>query len=336
MESPMQNFPLPRPNAARPETLLLFAALAPSSHNTQPWKFEVDERSLYLYADRRHQLPVCDPDGRELHISCGCALFNLRVAIAEAGCHSEVTLLPQTIEPDLLAEIVVSDDEQRNDRELALLFPAIFPRRTYRRRFEERSVPGGLLQRLRAAVSAEGAHLDLIEDEEAREATADLVAQADERQWADNDWRLELADWMHERRRGDGLVVPRFTETISHTIIRSFDMGNGIAARNRELADGSPVLALLSSSEDSPQAWLKTGMALEHALLLAQLEGVQASYLNQPIQVPDTRPRLQSLLGSSGRPQLLLRMGYTGEELPPTPRRLPEDFIHNRRRTLFG
>ena len=91
-----------------------------------------------------------------------------------------------------------------------------------------------------------------------------------------------------------------------------------------------------SSAEDTPRAWLQAGMALERVLLLAQLEGVQASYLNQAIQVAALRPQLQSLLRRQGPPQVMLRMGYADELPPPTPRRTPGEIMRRQRRSLFA
>jgi hypothetical protein len=324
----MQDYALPRPSADRPDTLILFAALAPSSHNTQPWQFEVDGRVVRLYADQRHQLKVCDPDARELVISCGCALMNLRVAAAEAGCAVDLRLLPDDSAEDLLAELEVTPaaDGERVDRALASLFPALFSRRTFRKRFNEQPVDPTLLARLAAAADTEGACFRVL-DPAQRETAVELIIEGDELQWANSEWRTELASWMHPRRSGDGLVIPPFTETVAQTIIRSFDMGNGIAARDRQLAEGSPVLALFSSDRDDTEAWLQVGMALERVLLSAQLEQVQASYLNQPVQVPSLRPRVQAMVDSGGAAQVLLRMGYATERLHPTPRRTPGQVI---------
>ena len=55
------------------------ATLAPSIHNTQPWRFRLGRHSLEMLADPDRQLRVIDPGGRQLMISCGCALFNARV-----------------------------------------------------------------------------------------------------------------------------------------------------------------------------------------------------------------------------------------------------------------
>jgi hypothetical protein len=52
------------------------AACAPSAHNTQPWRYAITRGSLNLYTDETRRLRVLDPRGRQLLISCGCALFN--------------------------------------------------------------------------------------------------------------------------------------------------------------------------------------------------------------------------------------------------------------------
>jgi hypothetical protein len=55
--------------------------------------------------------------------------------------------------------------------------------------------------------------------------------------------------------------------------------------------------------------------------------GLQASYLNQPVQVAALRPRLADLAGTRDMPQILLRMGYTDERLKPSPRRPVGDMV---------
>jgi hypothetical protein len=84
------------------------------------------------------------------------------------------------------------------------------------------------------------------------------------------------------------------------------------------------VLAVLGTETDTPLEWLSAGQALGRVLLRARAEGIDASYLNQPIEVPELRPRLRDTIGASGLPQLLLRMGY-GPEVRPTPRRPVEE-----------
>ena len=50
-----------------------FAALAPSVHNTQPWRFVAGPHTLEVHTDPQRNLGYLDPDGRQMHISCGLA-----------------------------------------------------------------------------------------------------------------------------------------------------------------------------------------------------------------------------------------------------------------------
>src|SRR3954451_21960893 len=83
------------------------ATLAPSVHNTQPWRLHLTGNSLELRADRTRQLTVLDGTGRQLAISCGCALFNARVLLAAAGYQPTVQRLPDPADQNLLARLTI-------------------------------------------------------------------------------------------------------------------------------------------------------------------------------------------------------------------------------------
>jgi nitroreductase len=305
--------------------LVAAAVRAPSSHNTQPWIFRVTPEGLELMADRTRALPVNDPHDRELVMSCAAALFNLRVAAAAEGLGAWVRVRPDPDRPDLLASVHVDADAGPRP-ELADLAPAIPRRRTYRKAFDDREVESGAAHELILAAREEGASLRVLEDVVLRDRTAELVAEGDAVQWSDPSWRRELAAWMHPRREGDGLAVPTLAAPIARLVVRTFDMGGGVAAKDQELADASPLLAVLATASDGVGDWLAAGQALERVLLTATMRGLQASYLNQPVQVPALRSRLAD--GTGVRfPQALLRFGYPEEELEPTPRRPVEEVL---------
>ena len=301
------------------------AVLAPSSHNTQPWRFRIADAAIDLFADRTRALPANDPEDRELTISCGCALLNLRVAAAAEGLAVAVSLLPDPAEPDWLARVAVNPQTHRPLKETELS-EHIEGRRTYRKRFEATPVGDTVIAQLAEATRSEGAWLLPLSKEEERQAVARLVAEGDAVQWANPSWRRELAAWMHPRRRGDGLTVPGLAGPLAQFVVRTFDMGGGVGAKDRELADASPLLAVLGTERDDAHAWLSAGQALEHTLLTACKLGLQASYLNQPVQVASLRPQLQNLTGG-GFPQIVLRLGYPSSEITATPRRPVEDVL---------
>jgi hypothetical protein len=51
------------------------------------------------------------------------------------------------------------------------------------------------------------------------------------------------------------------------------------------------------------------------------MDGAAASYLNQPIEIPSLRYKVEALLGCTCAPQLILRLGYPRRGDRPTPRR---------------
>jgi hypothetical protein len=302
------------------------AVLAPSSHNTQPWFFLLGEPYVDLLADRTRALPINDPHDRELTISCGCALLNLVLAAAARKFRVENRLLPDADERDWLARVSLTHEPGEPVPE-ADLARYIGVRRTCRTRFESRPIAKDAVDAMVGAAAAEGAWLRPLLSEELRERAAALVVEGDALQWSDRDWRRELAAWMHTRSMGDGLPMSAFTAPVAQMVVRNFNMGGGVGSKDRELAESSPLLAVLGTDGESPRDWLAAGQALQRVLLVGCSFGLRASYLNQPIQVASLREQVRELAGDGGFPQILLRFGYGDTPLSPAPRRPIEDVI---------
>ncbi len=307
--------------AQRLGVLATWATLAPSSHNTQPWLFRVAGTTLELLADRSRALPVVDPHDRELTISCGAALGILRLAAEALGERIEVTVSPSQ---EVLARVAHRGLGVPGD---AAILDAIRARRTTRTAFAAEPVPVALMLEADAEAAAAGATLRWMVSDADRHGLAELVAEGDRAQLADAAFRAELADWMHSRRAAsrDGLSagafgMPDMMSAVSAMVIRRFDMGEGQAARDRALAEGSPALAAVTTPADTPSDWLAAGDALARVLVRLGRAGFTASYLNQPVEVPALRARLAEALGTHEAPQLLLRVGR-GPALPPSVRR---------------
>lgn len=306
---------------------LRYAVLAPSNHNTQPWHFILDGDSVNLCADRLRSLPVVDPFDRELIMSCGAALFNLRVVLSYFGLAYAITLFPSRADPDVLAHLRIVHGGYR-DTGLAPLFPAIAHRVTTREIFADEPLPPLIQQQLVDAAEAEGAQAICVEHAPMRESLAELVAEADRIQFDDPRFRRELASWIHPRRREDGMpalstgmtVLLDLAAPLLASVIRTFDLGGGLAAAHHALAAGSPLLICLATPTDDAPAWLAAGQALERLLLVAVNAGITASYLNQPIELSALRERLRIALAIDAVPQLLLRVGR-GKPAPHSPRR---------------
>ncbi|MFI5067588.1 MAG: hypothetical protein ACHP9Z_26905 [Streptosporangiales bacterium] len=155
-----------RPAGRRGDVAVSFgvraAVAAPSVHNSQPWYFSSRENVIRLHADPRRQLPQADPAGREMVISCGAALFNLRQAMRRLGFAACVTLLPEPSRPDLLAEIRWGRHAPPTPGEVAL-YRSIRLRHTHRGHFTSEMRSALALDLVRVA-RQEQAELSVIYD----------------------------------------------------------------------------------------------------------------------------------------------------------------------------
>lgn len=291
------------------------AVRAPSSHNTQPWLFEVAPGRVDVLADRTRALPVNDPFDRELTISCGAALFNLELAAWAQGFRPILAPFPDPSDLDVVARVTFHEagsDEARH----RTLYAAIEQRHTTRTAFELGDISELRLALDRAAVEHD-VHLLLDVD---RDVLADFVAEGDRAQFADPHWRRELASWMHPRRRGDGMVVPEVVGLATKAVVTVANLGSSTARSDVRLIVEAPLVAVLTTDADDANSWLETGRALQHLLLTAAADGVHAGYENQPCQVTAIRSRLHAAL-DAGFPQIIVRLGHHDFPRHRSPRR---------------
>jgi nitroreductase len=309
------------------DDLVRAAVAAPSMHNTQPWRFRVDEASqtIELYADAERQLAYGDPTGRAVHIACGAALFNLRLAAAAHSRQAVVQLLPDPGQPLLLAVIRLGRGRRAGHVE-AELHAAIPLRHTNREPFSGRRVPPGVLAELTEAAGIEGAilhHLDLAE----ASRVLQLAAEAERAQLADPRYRAELARWAGGDRDSDGIPAtalgPRSPD--STTPVRDFTPWHEPGGFRYAWFEEHPQLAVLSTHSGHRAAWLRAGQSLQRVLLTATARGISASPLTQPLETGEAwlvrDPRSGTEL-----PQMILRLGY-GLPVQSSPRRPVGDVL---------
>lgn len=297
------------------------ATLAPSVHNTQPWRLALRDGALEIHADSQRQLRVLDPTRRQLLISCGCALFNARVALAADGYDAIVERLPDPNQPDLIARLRLP--ESRSDWvPIGELAPMIARRHTNRREFvPEEVVSAKTIFELVSAAKAEDCELFVIADPGHRTAAAALSQEADALQNGNPAYRAELRAWTSDDpQRRDGvpaMAVPHTDEGSGDDIpireddipIRDFDTTGMGWLPTRRQPTMSQCLLLLGTASDDPASWLRAGEALERIWLHATLDNYVASPLTQVIEVPRTRQRLRTELGLAMYPHILLRVG---------------------------
>lgn len=319
--------------------LVRYAILAPSSHNTQPWKFELRDDGIGVYADYTRRLPVADPGSRELLMGVGAAIFNLRVAAAHFhfDCRVDYNHSGDSERPLAFLSLSPMQPGRNPDPSLDRLFPWLVKRHTNRNPFLVSRVPETVLARLRMVSEGTQTLLHVSTDGSLNQQVADLVAAADIMQQADPSFRQENAEWVRTNwtRRTDGVPgaaigVRGVTSALAPWATRVLDLGKIRAAADKNLCVQAPGLMILQG-EDSVPLWLEVGEVLERLLLSIMNEGLQYSFFNMPIELPELRNRLRGLLGLTSWPQLLLRIGYCLIDPAPTPRRPLEDVLMKKR-----
>ncbi|MGW1957881.1 Acg family FMN-binding oxidoreductase [Streptomyces sp. NPDC001920] len=324
-----------RPLDEKTVTLLVAeATAAPSMHNAQPWRFRhlSGERVLLLRADPGRAMPRSDPDNRALHIGCGAALFNLRVAAAHAGLVPEATLLPEPDDPLLLAAVHLADPpENTQDEELTRLHPAIRQRHTSRHPFSEKDIPDDVQASLRNAAAQEGAVL-LFPGAWHAETVLDLVSDAESRDTLDTDANEDLVRWTRLGPEADTAVdgVPEYAfgprKRDGKAPVRDFAGRRPVADRGTTTFEHTPHLALLSTPGDGRADWLRAGQALERVLLEATLVDLATSLTSHALEDRELRLLARDPAAGTGQVQMVLRLGY-GPRGPATPRRPVRDVL---------
>jgi hypothetical protein len=317
-----------RPILARQADYLIgVAGRAPSLHNTQPWHFTVNGDAIELHADASRQLHV-DPDGREMVVSCGAALYGLRLAVRSLGYVPEVELLPGPVGQQVLARVRPGLPSPMTSDERKLLH-AVPHRHTHRGPFEPGPLPALLLPQLRDDVQAEGATLIEIEPGPAREELIALVAASGRSQDRDPRSRAETWRWSREQTSParDGVPAHAFPAEPSREAgrlpQRDFDLGRGLGLLPTG-GPAAPVLAVLFTPGDGEEDWLHAGQALQRLLLHAASQWVFASLNSQPLEDVATRKLIRDRLALPGAPQMLLALGVS-RTAHPTGRRPAAD-----------
>jgi len=300
------------------------AVLAPSSHNTQPWRFVRRGEVLELWLDRTRHLDVVDPLRRQLVISCGCALYNARVAVRAEGHSDKVALFPRADQPDLLAELRLGlpREATNDDRDLLAAIPR---RHTNRREFLDRPVAAETAVALARAARAERTRMVRLSPQRKHEL-AELVAECDRRRFAEPAYRAQVGEWLVPagRLRKDGIP---FAEKeygnaewfgMKRTLANP-GLGEQVATLEADRIESAPLVVVMSTEADEDIDWVDCGQALQAVLLRATQLGLAAAFVDQLLEYEDLHAQVKAMTATDLMPQMALRIGYA----PPLERVAP-------------
>ncbi|WP_327727005.1 nitroreductase family protein [Streptomyces sp. NBC_00487] len=313
------------PDAATVESLLAAAVAAPSIHNTQPWRFRLDRDSqvLEVHSEPARTLPLADPMHRAQYLSVGAALFNLRLAAVHRGWRPEVRLLPDPHVPGLLAAVRLTGPLTADDQPCDPgLHEAIARRHTSRMPFTGRPVPEPIVAEMAAAARAGGARLH-VPDIAGTRRLLRLTAAAEARHHAHPGRTAETLAWINPPGAGAPYGIPVTAlgppDAAGRMPMRDFTGALPALRRPALWFERHVQLALLWTSHDRREDWLRAGQALQYVLLTATARGLRTSLLHQAMEWPDLRTAMALPRPRRCHPHVLIRFGY-GPEGAGTPR----------------
>jgi hypothetical protein len=315
---------LPPPERAAIATeLVRYATLAPSSHNTQCWKFRLEEGAITILPDFTRRCPAVDPDDHHLFVSLGCATENLVEAAAALGLKAEAAFDPLTEGVRIRLEPAPPVSSAR--------FQAIVQRQSTRAEYDGRPLSKEDLAQLERAGTTPQVGLLILPDRARIEQVLDYVVQGNSAQMSDPAFVDELKRWIRFSgqdavRLGDGLFAASSGNPVVPTWLgeRMFSLFFTPKAENdkymRQLRSSAGVAVFVGQTSDKAH-WVEVGRACERFALQATTMGVRCAFVNQPVEVTALRPQFAALLGlGERRPDLVVRFGR-GPTLPPSLRR---------------
>ncbi len=314
--------------------LVRLSTLAPSGHNTQPWKFAVTPNEIRIYPDLTRRVPVVDPDNRELWISLGGALENLIIAAECTGYQTETTYALNGMADDYISVSLKQTGPKPVGQ--SLLFNAIPVRQCTRNEYDRKPIAPADLKKLETMATGTGV-TPMLFTGAAMEPILEYVNAGNDRQMTDDRFKRELRDWI---RFSNGEAISTMDGLASHASgnpsiprwLASLFIGSMLNPKAQSKKDdgfirSSSGLMLLVSVKNDKTAWIETGRAYERFALLATAMGVKNAFVNQPCEVPVLRAQVQSYLNLNGAfPQLLFRFGH-GPAMPHSLRRPVEQVL---------
>lgn len=337
-----QQFFLTKTVSEKMEFLLRFAILAPSSHNTQPWRFHIDEqgKSITIFADFSRRLVQSDATGRMLYIALGCALENIFISADHYGMTAMAEYNPKlAVElPEFVVKIYLQDGGVRMFSED--VFNAIPHRASYRAAYQEKEISREYRENLYILAKKENVHLEVMTSVEGKNALAEIGGEGMKNCMHGRAFRWELAHWLRSNitrafdgMPGEGHEMSLPISLLAPFVLRFIDVSEVEKKKAIRRIKNFPAVGVLSG-EDNALAWVKTGQALQRILLDLTAHDMAASIMVAAIEDGTARTKLTEFLRhragqaqGTSLPQMFFGFGYPVKQAPHSPRRKVENML---------
>lgn len=326
-----KDFPKRGSFAEQAKFLLGYAILAPSSHNTQPWKFVIRGKTntIHILPDLERALIYSDRTQRELYLSLGCVLANLLIAAQHFGFQTHVDFLPEEELENVAVKIGFK--KQKKENILASLFPYITRRTSNRNRYIRKTIKKEIFAQLLSYNDENGVAVSFVTENKKVKEVANILKEAVLFAFNDKIFKEELSHWVRSNytTKFDGIPlfgfgIPGLLSLLAPFMIKLIP-ATLQASMDEEFVILSSSLLVIVIDEDSKESWLKAGKVYEYLTLACLKENIGMAPMAAIIEHGESNKKLQKLLGTQMKPVFFARMGYAKKVPPHSPRRSVED-----------
>lgn len=308
------------------EHIVNIATRAPSTHNSQPWKFDVQGNTLIVSLDESVVMPKSDPEGRYKHISIGYLLHHLYVVGKYYNMLKSFSITPEN---ESLAVFTFEEFSNEPNRTFELLFLSIQKRQNLRGPFSPEVSLSEVMDCLgnKTIDLPVPVHVECVANAKDVEKVAELTAESMRRVYRDDEFRREMASWIKpnnskEKRgiHGYSLNQKLLGSIILPHIIRNFNIGAVLAKLNYNAISSAPFVLVYATEKENISSWISVGMRASEATLTLLAAGYNTSIFVAALEHVDTKKELGSLITSSETPQFVMAGGKILVSAPYTPR----------------
>ncbi len=317
-------------------TILHHASLAPSGHNSQPWRVRIQAPDTWIIAaDADRRLPCVDPDNRELLLSLGAFTENLSLAAGAVGCKTSIRVIARNHHDRDVVHIALTAAARTDFSRKQIRL-----RRTVKHGFSSKPLSS-------ADVSAfsrlsDGGLFYFPANTSHAACIRDAAVEAFRIQAGRDDAQRELVRWLRladqdARRHLDGLTPEGMEiQGFKGWVVRHFVSPKDFLADRfrRQGVDMTEQLAkegagwiVLTSPTDTVADLIQTGRRFQRMALAARERGIAIHPMTQVLEEDAGRTAIAGNHQGRFHPQFVLRVGYLDRYPDPVSLRRPVEWF---------
>ncbi len=329
----------PLNNLNKKEYLTLqYAAMAPSGHNTQPWQIEISEPGEWLLLfDRSRQLPAIDPNNRELMLSLGAFLGNLKLAAKSMNFDVNVVKIFSKRSGNKVAKLKLKQNKSNDLDHLS----EIKARRTHKNGILDKDISKEDF----GYITNNSDDIFYISNNSKKgRILQELTVESNRMQINRDESQLELSNWIRWsqeeiRKFRDGLTPSSMgmkgiikwyaNHFFSKSTVMSKSFKKSTLKMVREQVENCGGWLIITSPNYEPETLLNTGIEFERMCLKTVKKQIAIHPMSQTLE-EKTKEKVNSLLNIDQPIQFVIRTGYLNKYKEPVSVRRPvEWFIIN-------